>query len=473
MITTPKGRKEEMIEPRIDRTTSRPVDNERPNFEKYHCNMILHPMDNKGVLASSSSGSLSLSTVPKEVFENGSTKGRRRASTLRPNSTYNNVKLKGDPKPGKLLLTPNGFIYYPDSEGEEPSPNKVQLLWTNVEKHQITSATSSIFLLMLISSKKSNPKYRFEFPSREDLVAAKLDIHKRRRAVAKEEDKDDDESAITMDTSFHPGMDDSAHPASDYLLNDSVHSQMDDNSFHIAMRRDDESFRSMNLSRRNSHSSLLSRRSSHSSLFSSTSSRRSETAELLQKTTKARTATTYSNIGLSLFKKGDHDGALEQFHMCLSIQEEIFGSDHPTIATTYNNIGFTLKGKGDMDGALEQYKKCLALQEATLGSEHLDTATTYNNIGLILKVKGDFDGALQHCQKCLDIRQSILGGDHPSTATAFGNIGLLFTCKGDYEGARLQYEKCLVMQQSLLGRDHASTAKTLEFSNAWERMRGH
>ncbi|HEU0049155.1 MAG TPA: tetratricopeptide repeat protein, partial [Nitrososphaera sp.] len=59
-------------------------------------------------------------------------------------------------------------------------------------------------------------------------------------------------------------------------------------------------------------------------------------------------ATLDNQLGLILADKGDLVGALEHSRCALTIDENVFGSDHPNVARDANNIGQILKDQGDL-----------------------------------------------------------------------------------------------------------------------------
>ena len=174
------------------------------------------------------------------------------------------------------------------------------------------------------------------------------------------------------------------------------------------------------------------------------------------------TATSYNNIGIIYYYKGDYDRALEYYLKALVIQEKVLGEDHPYTAESYNSIGIVYYYKGDHDGALEYYFKALAISEKVLGKDHPNTASSYNCIGIVYKNKGDYDRALEYHFKALAISETVLGKDHPDTASSYDNIGVVYYYKGDYDGALEYYFKALAIQEKVLGKDHPDTQQTID-----------
>jgi tetratricopeptide (TPR) repeat protein len=93
------------------------------------------------------------------------------------------------------------------------------------------------------------------------------------------------------------------------------------------------------------------------------------------------------------------DGALEQYRCGLTIEEEN-APDSLNVATSFSNIGPVLYKKGDLDGALAQYCRALTIEEEKAPNS-LTIAISYNKVGLVLSDKGDLDGALEQCRCAL------------------------------------------------------------------------
>jgi tetratricopeptide (TPR) repeat protein len=87
----------------------------------------------------------------------------------------------------------------------------------------------------------------------------------------------------------------------------------------------------------------------------------------------------------------------------LKKREAVLPIKHPDLATTYNNLGLLHYIKGDLDQADEFFIKCLEIREAVLPSNHPDRAEIYKSQGLLCEAKGDLDQAEIFFMNCLDI----------------------------------------------------------------------
>ena len=181
-----------------------------------------------------------------------------------------------------------------------------------------------------------------------------------------------------------------------------------------------------------------------------------------------------NNIGQILQDKGDLEGALQYEQRALSMDEKVYGPEHPTVAIRANNIGTILKDKGDLEGALKYAQRALSIDEKVYGPEHPNVATIANNIGQILKAKGDLEGALKYEQRALSIDEKVYGPEHPRVAIRANNIGLILKDKGDLEGALKYAQRALTIQEKVYGPEHPNVAiaannvgQILQAKGAW------
>ena len=64
-------------------------------------------------------------------------------------------------------------------------------------------------------------------------------------------------------------------------------------------------------------------------------------------------ASDYEKTGISYYKKGKYDKALEYYYKALKIDEKVLGKEHPNTAGSYNNIGNVYDKQGKYNKALE------------------------------------------------------------------------------------------------------------------------
>jgi tetratricopeptide (TPR) repeat protein len=165
-----------------------------------------------------------------------------------------------------------------------------------------------------------------------------------------------------------------------------------------------------------------------------------------------------NELGLVLLHKGDLEGALKYAQRALSIDEKVYGPEHPTVAIDANNVGTILHEKGDLEGALQYEQRALTINEKVYGPEHPQVAIIANNVGQILQAKGDLDGALQYTQRALTIQEKVYGPEHPRVAIYASNIGAILKVKGDLEGALKYAQRALSIDEKVYGPEHPTVA---------------
>jgi len=180
------------------------------------------------------------------------------------------------------------------------------------------------------------------------------------------------------------------------------------------------------------------------------------------------TATSYNNIGVAWISKGEYDKAIEFHKKALKIRLATIGENNPATATSYNNIGEVWRSKGEYDKAIKFHKKALKIRLATIGENNPATATSYNNIGLAWSSKGEYDKAIEFHKKALKIRLATIGENSPDTATSYNNIGVAWISKGEYDKAIEFHKKALKIRLATIGENNPATATSYNnIGSAW------
>jgi tetratricopeptide (TPR) repeat protein len=119
----------------------------------------------------------------------------------------------------------------------------------------------------------------------------------------------------------------------------------------------------------------------------------------------------YNYRGLAKQKKGDWEGAIDDFHKAAKLDE--------SEAAHYSlSCGNLKRDRGDLTGAITEYNAAVAADE--------NYVPAYNNRGLVKQKMGDLDGAITDFSKAVDI--------DPRHAAAYQNRGLARKAKGDLAG---------------------------------------
>lgn len=152
---------------------------------------------------------------------------------------------------------------------------------------------------------------------------------------------------------------------------------------------------------------------------------------------KKEMASALSIQGGSYYVRADFPKALEYYHQCISICEEI--NDKSGMAKTLNNIGVMYSNLGEFSKALEYHKRSLLIKEEI--SDKSGMAGAMNNIGLIYMNQGNYIRALDYFHQSLSIKEEF--SDKRGIAQCLNNIGLIYMRQGDNSNALDYFNKCL------------------------------
>ncbi len=104
------------------------------------------------------------------------------------------------------------------------------------------------------------------------------------------------------------------------------------------------------------------------------------------------------------------------------LRQSISSKDEKNEAIFSNQLGHVLRNKADLDGALRYAQRALTIDEKVYGSDHPTVAIRVNNIGTILQAKGDLDGALRYTERALKILEKNYGAENPQTKIVARNL---------------------------------------------------
>jgi protein O-mannosyl-transferase len=127
----------------------------------------------------------------------------------------------------------------------------------------------------------------------------------------------------------------------------------------------------------------------------------------------------YNNLGNAFFKKGQIDGAIDQYQKALEI--------NPNYVEARGNLGLALLQKGQMDDAIAEYEEALKI-DPTYAEGH-------DNLGTVLLQKGHANEAMTQYQKALEF--------NPNYAEAHYNLGFVLAQEGQTNEAIAQFQKAL------------------------------
>ena len=138
-----------------------------------------------------------------------------------------------------------------------------------------------------------------------------------------------------------------------------------------------------------------------------------------------------NEAGLYLRLRAQFPEARAVMERALSIVEDTYGPDHPTVATHVNNLGNVLRDLGDLEGARTHFERALAISKKADGPDHPTAALRVNNLGGVLRDLGDLQGARRSFERALAIGEKTYGSDHPTVALRVNNLGAVLQDLGE------------------------------------------
>ncbi len=168
-------------------------------------------------------------------------------------------------------------------------------------------------------------------------------------------------------------------------------------------------------------------------------------------------------IGLGFFYRaqGLYNEAIPYFEQCLSLSEQRFGPNHPTVATSLNNLALLYKTQGKYAEAEPLYGQSLTIWKKQLGEDHPDVATSLNNLAELYRAQGKYEEMEPLLKRSLEILEKQLGENHPDFATSLNNLASLYHDQGKYAEAEPLFLRSLEIWEKQLGENHPSVATSL------------
>ncbi|WP_261562717.1 tetratricopeptide repeat protein, partial [Frankia tisae] len=167
-------------------------------------------------------------------------------------------------------------------------------------------------------------------------------------------------------------------------------------------------------------------------------------------------STDLNNLALALQDLGRAGEALPLFQRALTIDEAVYGPDHPEVSTDLNNLASALQDLGRAGEALPLFQRALTIDEAVYGPDHPEVSTRLNNLALALQDLGRAGEALPLFQRALTIDEAVYGPDHPTVSTRLNNLASALQDLGRAGEALPLFQRALTIAEAVYGPDHPS-----------------
>lgn len=177
--------------------------------------------------------------------------------------------------------------------------------------------------------------------------------------------------------------------------------------------------------------------------------------------TSAEAISLLKKAGSYLLAGGWYREAESFYQRSLTIDEQVWGPEHPEVATDLTILGKLFYEQGKYTQAEPLFQRAIAIHKQLLGAEHLEIAENLTNLAMLYTAQGQYTQAESLFQQALTICERLLGPEHPEIAERLGYLGWLSYEQGKYAQAEALFQRALVLREQLLGPGHPQTARGL------------
>jgi tetratricopeptide (TPR) repeat protein len=168
-----------------------------------------------------------------------------------------------------------------------------------------------------------------------------------------------------------------------------------------------------------------------------------------------------NDLGGFLCAKARHAEAEPLLRRALFIDEQAYGSDHPTVAIRLNNLAQLLKDTNRLTEAEPLMRRALIMTEQGLGSDHPRVAIRLNNLAALLLSTDRFAEAEPLMRRALAIDEQTYGAYHPAVAGDLNNLAQLLQATCRLPEAEPLMSRALVINEQRFGSEHPNVANAL------------
>jgi CHAT domain-containing protein/Flp pilus assembly protein TadD len=161
-----------------------------------------------------------------------------------------------------------------------------------------------------------------------------------------------------------------------------------------------------------------------------------------------------NELGKTQREKGEYAKAETSLERAVSINQKLFGLEHPQTIESISGLGLVYRSRGDYPKALRALQQALELTEQLFGPTHPKLAASLTDIELVHIYLGDFEQANRDLQRALSIAETTLEPDDPLLGRIYNNFAHFYVVKKDYERAETFAQTALKIYEKSLGPDH-------------------
>ncbi len=214
----------------------------------------------------------------------------------------------------------------------------------------------------------------------------------------------------------------------------------------------------------------------------------------------ARVAEIRNNLGTTLRKAADYEGAEDELRAALEVRRKKLGDDvataqsendlatllcdrgkweeaeslareslelrrkllgrHPDVAESLDTLAYALSGQEKTEGVEALLREALELRTELLG-KHYFTAESLQNLGTFLANEARSAEAIPLFRQSLELKRQIFGESHPEIALGLDSLASALADTKELVEAEKLYREAADMQRKLLGNSHTDLAQTL------------
>jgi tetratricopeptide (TPR) repeat protein len=154
--------------------------------------------------------------------------------------------------------------------------------------------------------------------------------------------------------------------------------------------------------------------------------------------------------------EGAYPEAEASFREALTLEERVFGKDHPEYGVSLHALAVVLERQGQNREAEALLRQALEVKEKVLGMGHPSLCPTLVNLAVVLADRGKAEEGEPLIQRTLQISLEILGAEHPTTAQILNMLAQMQARLGRPQ-APSTARQAIQALQATLGANHPIT----------------
>jgi serine/threonine protein kinase/tetratricopeptide (TPR) repeat protein len=176
-------------------------------------------------------------------------------------------------------------------------------------------------------------------------------------------------------------------------------------------------------------------------------------------------AETRNNLASSLFQKGDHAAAIEEFTRSLEVRRELLRPDHPSVLRVEGNLGLAKLKAGDVEGAISLLTHAAEAREKAFGPDHPGNVSAMTSLAMALRQGGRHDDAIAWFNRVLEWQSARFPADSPQVQAVQANIGVTLAAQGRDDAAAAKLDAAIPVLRAA-GSPFAGITRTATLSLA-------